>query len=162
MADQSMAPKSRVNITYKNDDGGMEEQIELPNVMFTMGDFGGKHEGSLQDRKVVEVDKRNLDQVMAAQGVELKTSVSDKLSPGAEGEQEIGVHLKFDRMKDFEPEAVAKQVPSLAKLMNLRQALLELKTAFTDGDVPMDKIKAMLKDEEARAKLMSELGLAGE
>ncbi len=162
MADQSIAPKNRVNITYKNADGGLEEQIELPNVMFSMGDFGGKHDDALQDRKVVEVNKRNLDQVMAAQGVELKTSVTDKLSPDADGEKEIGVHLKFDRMKDFEPEAVAKQVPSLAKLMNLRQALLELKTAFTDGDVPMDKIKSMLKDEEARAKLLSELGMDAE
>jgi type VI secretion system protein ImpB len=159
MADQSVAPKDRVNITYKNSVGGVDEQIELPNVMVALGDFGGKHEGSLKDRKIWDVDKRNFDEVMASQGTEAKFSVSDKLTPDAEEGTELGVHLRFERMKDFEPEEVAKQVPALSKLLTLRQALLELKTAFTDGDVPLDKIKAMLKDEESRAKLMKELGV---
>lgn len=159
MADQSVAPKNRVNITYKNTIGGVEEQVELPNVMVALGDFGGKHEGSLKDRKVWQVDKRNFDEVMASQGAEAKFGVSDKLTPGAAEGVELGVQLRFERMKDFQPEEVAKQVPALSKLLALRQALLELKTAFTDGDVPLDTIKSMLKDEEARAKLMQELGL---
>ena len=160
MADQSVAPKNRVNITYKNSVGGVEEQVELPNVMVALGDFGGKKEGSLKDRKIWQVDKRNFDEVMASQGVEAKFGVTDTLSTDAGEGAEVGVQLRFERMKDFDPEEVAKQVPALSKLLALRQALLELKTAFTDGDVPLDKIKSMLKDEEARAKLMQELGVS--
>ncbi len=160
MADQSIAPKNRVNITYKNTTGGVEEQVELPNVVVALGDFGGAQEGSLKDRKLPEVNKRNFDEVMSDQKINVKFGAKDKLTPNAPDDAEIPVELNMERMADFKPDQIAKQVPSLQKLLTLRQALLELKTAFTDGNVELKKIKQLLKDDEARAKLMQELGVS--
>ena len=50
--------------------------------------------------------------------------VDNKL--GENSDEKMGVNLRFNKMADFEPAAIAKQVPALAKLLEARTQLANL------------------------------------
>jgi type VI secretion system protein ImpB len=154
----SIAPKERVNITYRPATGDAQEEIELPLKLLMMGDFTmRKDETPLEDRKAINIDKDNFNSVMKSQDLSLNLVVPNKLSETA-GE-EMAVNLNFDNMQDFSPEAVAEQVPELKALLNLREALTAVKGPL--GNVPAfkKKIQALMKDDAAKEKILKELGL---
>ncbi|MBA3697923.1 MAG: type VI secretion system contractile sheath small subunit [Planctomycetes bacterium] len=157
MADNgSVAPKERVNIVYKAATGDAQEQKELPLKLFVMGDFTGRADSTpLENRKAVNVDKDNFNDVLAAHKVELTANVKNALSD--EKDAELPVSLKFKTMRDFEPEQVAKQVPELKKLIELREALSALKGPL--GNVPAfrKKIQSLVDDEKTRAAILDEI-----
>jgi type VI secretion system protein ImpB len=157
----SVAPKERVNITYKPATGDAQEEIELPLKILALGDYTGKADDRVvEDRKTINIDKDNFEQVMAEHKLGVDLNVADKLSGDAGAE--MSVSLKFENLKDFTPEGVARQVPELRRLTELRNALTALKGPL--GNVPAfrKKIQALLGDDAARGKLMKELGLGGE
>lgn len=161
MADGSVAPRERVNITYKPATGDAQEQLELPLKLVMMGDYTLRPDDRLlEDREAISINKDNFSDVMRGQNLSLKMNVDNKLSeePG----EQMSVDLKFNTLKDFEPESVVKQVPELNKLMELRTALQALKGPL--GNVPefRKKLQQLLDDDSARDKLLSELGLTGE
>ncbi|MGB0713489.1 MAG: type VI secretion system contractile sheath small subunit [Gammaproteobacteria bacterium] len=162
MADNgSVAPKERVNIVYKPAIGDLQEEVELPLKVLVMGDFTQADDGApLEEREIIDVNKNNLDEVMSGFGLSTAFGVPNRLT-GEEGD-EIPVELKFDRMADFSPERVAEQVPELAKILELRQALMALKGPL--GNVPAMRktIQDMLSDDDTRSRLMSELGISGD
>jgi type VI secretion system protein ImpB len=154
----SVAPKERVNIVYKPSTGNANEEVELPLKILMMGDYTGRQDDRpLEDRKPINVDKDNFNDVMASHKLELTMSVPDKLS--GEAGAEMNVKLKFNNLNDFGPEGIVNQVPELRTLLELRSALNALKGPL--GNIPAfrKKIQALLGDTEARQKLMSELGL---
>ncbi len=154
----TVAPKERVNIVYKSDTGDGVEEVELPLKMLMVGDYTGRSdETPLEDRKPINIDKDNFDDVLGSHKLELSLAVPDKLS-GEEG-AEIPVKLKFDKMSDFGPEAIVNQVDELRMLLELRSALTALKGPL--GNVPAfrRKLQTMLGDDASRAKLMGELGI---
>jgi type VI secretion system protein ImpB len=160
--DQSVAPQERVNITYKPATGDAQAEVELPLKMLFIGDYTGRRdERPLEDRKPVNVDKDNFQQVLAEHDLALTMTVPNTLTAPGEGEPgaELNVSLKFKKLSDFAPDAVAEQVPELKKLLELRAALTALKGPL--GNVPAfrKKIQALLGDIDAREKLMKELGL---
>lgn len=153
----SVAPKERVNIVYKPATDGAEE-VELPLKILALGDYTGRADDrQLEDRKPINIDKDNFEEVMEKHDLGVDISVPDRLS-GEEG-ADLSTSLKFKSMKDFTPEGVLNQVPELQKLMELRNALTALKSPM--GNVPSfrKKLSAMLENPEQRDKLMSELGL---
>ena len=153
----SVAPRERVNIVYKPATGNAQEEKELPFKFLVMGDFTGRQDDrALEDRKPVAVDKDNFNDVMRGMDLQAKFGAENTLS-GKAGE-EIPVDLKFKTMKDFDPEAVAKQVPELNKLLELRDALTALKGPL--GNLPefRKKIQTLVTDPAARDKLLKELG----
>lgn len=157
----SVAPRERINIRYKPATGDAMEDVELPLKMLFIGDYTGRPDPRpLEDRKPINIDKDNFNQVLAEHDLALNLSVPDALSgePGAA----LEVKLKFKSLADFGPERVAQQVPELKKLVELRQAITALKGPL--GNVPAfrRKIEALLKDDAAREKLMNELGIAKE
>jgi len=153
----SVAPKERVNIVYRPATGNAQAEIELPLKLMMLGDWTGRPDDTaLEDRKPISVDKDNFNDVMKAQGLKTTIQVDDKLS-GKEGDQ-MAVNLKFDTLKDFEPGAVARQVPELNKLLELRAALTALKGPL--GNVPAfkKKIEKIVNDAGSRDALLKELG----
>jgi type VI secretion system protein ImpB len=153
----SVAPRERVNIVYKPATGDAQEEKELPLKLLVMGDFTGRADDRpLEDRKPVNVDKDNFNDVMKSMNLSAGFNVSNTLS-GKEGE-ELPVNLKFQNLKDMEPEAIAKQVPELAKLVELREALTALKGPL--GNLPefRKKIQSLVTDPAAKEKLLKELG----
>ncbi len=66
--EQSVAPKERVNITYKPATGNAKEEVELPLKMLMLGDYTGRPDPRpLEDRKPINVDKDNFSKVMSEQ-----------------------------------------------------------------------------------------------
>ncbi|MFO0692542.1 MAG: type VI secretion system contractile sheath small subunit [Polyangiales bacterium] len=158
--DQSVAPKERVNITYKPATGDAQSEVELPLKMLVLGDFTGKKDNRpVEERKPINVDKDNFNQVMAEQKLGTSVSVADKLSEEAGATRSVS--LQFKTLGDFTPDGVVQQVPELAQLLELRNALIALKGPL--GNIPgfRKKIQSLLADEDSRKKLMDELGLGG-
>ncbi len=156
----SVAPKERVNITYKPATGGAQEDVELPLKILMLGDFTGRPDDrAVEDRKPISVDKDNFDKVMAAQNLEAKVAVKNKLSDGDQGDMHVS--LKFNSLRDFRPEGLAEQVPELRELLELRNALTALKGPLIGGNVPEFRKRLLdaLRDPDKRAKLMRELGI---
>jgi len=111
----------------------------------------------LEDRKSINIDKDNFNDVLQAQDVKLETVVDNTLSD--EEDAKMTVSLDFKSMKDFEPDEIIKKVPELNKLVELREAMKALKGPL--GNVPdfKKKIQEIVKDEGARARLLKELGI---
>lgn len=160
MADeQSVAPKERVNITYKPSTGDRQAEVELPLKMLCIGDYTGKPDDRpLEDRKPVNVDKDNFQQVLAEHNLGVEIGVKNVLVEDGDA-GELAVKLRFKKLGDFGPDAVAEQVPELKQLLELRAALTSLKSPL--GNVPAfrKKLQSLLGDAGAREKLMKELGL---
>jgi len=154
----SIAPKERVNITYKPATGDAQENIELPLKLLMMGDYTLRPDDRLvEDRKPINVDKDTFNDVMRNQDLSLKMNVDNKMS---EESGQMSVDLKFSTLNEFNPESVVKQVPEMNKLMELRTALQALKGPL--GNIPefRKKLQGLLDDVTAREKLLSELGLS--
>lgn len=155
----SVAPQERVNITYKSSIGGAQSEVELPLKMLFVGDYTGRADPRpLEERKPINVDKDNFQQVLAEQNLSVTMSVPDKLSQEPSGA--LNVTLKFKKLSDFGPDSVVEQVAELRQLMELRKALTALKGPL--GNVPAfrRKIQSLLQEDSTRQRLLSELGLS--
>lgn len=152
--DQSVAPKERVNITYKAKVGDATEERELPLKIMAIGDYTGKpDERQLEDRDPINIDKDNFNAVMAQQKLATEVSVPNRLT----GDGDLGVSLKFESLKDFTPAGLAQQVPELQDLLAMRDALVAVRGPL--GGFPKFRraVEAILKDPEKVALLMAEL-----
>jgi type VI secretion system protein ImpB len=132
----------RVQITYDVEVGGAIELKELPFVVGVMGDFTGKPEeplAALKQRKFVEIDPDNFNQVMAGMKPRLAFTTDNKMQDDG---SKIGVELKFNNIEDFEPDNVVQQVDPLRKLVEARQKLSDLRSKM-DGN---EKLESMLED----------------
>ncbi len=132
----------RVQITYDVEVGGALELKELPFVVGVLGDFVGKPEEALpalKNRKFVEIDPDNFNQVMAGMKPRVAFSTENKLQDDG---SKIGVDLRFTSIEDFEPDNIVQQVDPLRKLVEARQKLSDLRSKM-DGN---DKLEAMLND----------------
>lgn len=154
---ESVVPKERVNIRYRPATGNMKEDVELPLKLLVVGDFTQKaDERPVEERALANVNKDNFDEVLKSHNLSLDLSVPNRLSDEA-GDEKMAVSLKFDRLKDFEPEAVVRQVPELKALLELREALVALKGPL--GNIPAFRkmIQSVIEDEEARRRFLSEV-----
>lgn len=158
MANGSVAPKERINISYKSSTGGASEDVELPLKMLIVDDFTGKeNDDIIEDREPININKDNFNDVIKSHNLSMNFSVPNKLQENSD--EDINVDLKINSMKDFSPAQIAEQIPELASLMELRRALQALKGPL--GNVPAFRktIQAILENDETRAQVMQELGL---
>ena len=124
----------RVQITYDVEVGGAIELKELPFVVGVMGDFVGKPEDPLapiKERKFVEIDPDNFNQVLAGMKPRLAYNVDNKLQDDG---SKVGVELKFENIEDFEPDNIVQQVEPLRKLVEARQKLSDLRSKMDGND----------------------------
>ncbi|MFT6372673.1 MAG: type VI secretion system protein ImpB [Gammaproteobacteria bacterium] len=161
MANGSVAPKERINISYKSSTGGVSEDVELPLKMLIVDDFTGKeNDAVIEDREPVNVNKDNFNDVIKSHNLTMNFSVPNRLEENSE--EDLNIDLKINGMKDFSPSQIAEQTPELASLMELRRALQALKGPL--GNVPAFRktIQAILENDDTRAQVMQELGLVKE
>ena len=157
MAEGSVAPKERVNIVYKSHVGDQTEEVELPLKLLMLGDYTGKSsDETVEDRDPINVDKDNFNDVMAGMKLSLDINVTNTLS---EDVDDMPVHLEIKSINDLSPDNVAKQVPELDSMLEMRRALLALKGPL--GNVPAFRkaIQNILNDDKSRAQIMKELGV---
>jgi type VI secretion system protein ImpB len=127
---------------------------ELPFVVGVLGDFSGKPEEALpaiKNRKMVEIDRDNFDQVLSGMKPRLAYNVDNRLQ---EDGSKVGVELKFNKMDDFEPDSIVQQVEPLRKLVEARQKLSDLLSKM-DGN---EKLESILNDVIADTAKQKELG----
>ena len=152
--------KPRVQITYDVEIDGAMQLKELPFVVGVLGDFTGNPDKPLppmKERKFVQVDRDNFDQVLAGMAPRLAYRVDDKLT-GKEGQQ-LNVELRFKSMDDFSPENVAKQVPALAKVLETRDKLKNLLNKMEGNDRLEEQLAGIIKNTEQRDQLKKTLGI---
>src|SRR5690606_39300200 len=81
----SVAPKERINITFRPATGNAQEEQELPLKLLVLGDFTQRaDERKIEERKPIGIDKHNFDDVLAKQELSLSFSVPNRLQEGAE------------------------------------------------------------------------------
>ncbi len=132
----------RVQITYDVEIGDAIEMKELPFVIGVMGDFVGKPEEplpALKNRKFVEIDADNFNNVLAGMKPRLAYTVDNKLTDDG---SKMGVELNFSNIEDFEPDQIVQQVEPLRKLVEARQKLTDLRSKM-DGN---EKLETLLED----------------
>ncbi|MBX3654074.1 MAG: type VI secretion system contractile sheath small subunit [Ramlibacter sp.] len=126
----------RVQITYDVEIGDAVEKKELPMVVGLLADLSGQPATplpKLKDRRLVEIDRDNFNEIMGKISPRLDMSVPDTMK----GEGNLKIELNFKEFDDFHPEAIVKQVPRLAKLLQARQELRDL-LAKLDGNDELD------------------------
>jgi type VI secretion system protein ImpB len=137
----------RVQITYDVEIGNAIELKELPFVVGVMGDFVGKPEEpmvNLKQRKFVEIDPDNFNQVLSGMKPRLAFTTENKMQ---EDGSKMGIELKFNNIEDFEPDNVVQQIDPLRKLVEARQKLADLRSKM-DGN---EKLETMLENIIANA-----------
>lgn len=141
----------RVHITYDVYTGGAIEKREIPFVVGVLADLSGNPEKplpKLRDRRFVQIDRDNFDDVMAKQTPRLAFTVADKLTNST---KRLGVDLRFNKMADFEPQNVVKQVPQLNEILELRTKLANLRNSVFGNDKLEELLQqAVAKTEAAR------------
>ena len=144
------ARESRVNIAISDRLRG-GAQPELPYRMLVMGDYTMKEDKRpIADRAPVDINKTNFDSVMQSFNLSLETTATNRIA----GQGEMPISLKFGTLKDFRPESVARQVPQLKNLLELREALKALRPKLGDKSA-QQKLLAAIKDPAVRDQILA-------
>ncbi|EKD26197.1 MAG: hypothetical protein ACD_79C01310G0005 [uncultured bacterium] len=153
--------KPRVHIKYEveTEEGVVEK--ELPFVIGVMGDFSGnstENSKPLSERKFVEINRDNFNDVMSNIKPSLNLRIENKLSD--DGSQ-MAINLEFKSIEDFNPENIVEQIPDLKKLLETRNKLRDLLTQVDRSEklesvleslLQNDKILKLISQEESKEK----------
>jgi type VI secretion system protein ImpB len=151
--------KPRVHIKYEIETDGAQIERELPFVVGVMGDFSGnptKQLAPLRDRKFVQIDRDNFNDVLAKTAPELNIKVQNTLKDDG---SDLALQLKFSSMDDFEPGKIAENVPALKKLLDTRNKLRDLMAKVDKSDELEGLLERVLQNENELKRLSSDLGL---
>ena len=149
----------RVHITYDVEIGDAIVMKELPFVVGVLADLAGKPDEPLpllRDRKFVDIDRDNFNEVLRGAKPRLAFPVDNKLTDDG---TKLGIELRFTNMDDFEPERVVQQVEPLRKLLEIRRELKGL-LAKTDGNDRLnEQLQEIISNTELLQRLRQEAGL---
>jgi type VI secretion system protein ImpB len=155
--------RPRVQITYDVETNGAMVQKELPFVVGVMADLSAQRKTPLpamKDRKFVEIDRDNINKVMADAAPEIQMRVDNKL---ADDGSQLAVNLKFKKLDDFEPGQVAQQVAPLKELLDMRKRLDEVMGKMESNVKLEGLLQDVLDNSEKVKSLAQQMGLeAGE
>jgi type VI secretion system protein ImpB len=148
----------RVHITYEVETGGAMVLKELPFVMGVLSDLSGQPKEALpklKDRKFEDIDRDNFDDVLKRMKPRLALRVDNTLKDDG---SELAVELNFQKLDDFRPENVVRQVEPLNKLLETRNQLKDLLGRMEGNDRLEELLKAITDNESVRGKLRDVLG----
>lgn len=149
----------RVHITYDVEIGGAIETKDLPFVVGVLGDFSGQPAEQLprvKDRKLIEIDRDNFDQVLAGMKPRLAYRVENTLT-GDGGK--LNVELRFNSLEDFEPDRVVQQLEPLRQLIEARRRLSDLLSRMDGNDRLEELLQDIVQDTGQQRQLSHALGL---
>ncbi|WP_425093562.1 type VI secretion system contractile sheath small subunit [Tropicimonas sp. S265A] len=144
----------RVQIEYDVELYGAEKKVQLPFVMGVMSDLSGKSDVKqppISDRKFLEIDVDNFDERMKAIAPKVQLSVENTLT----GEGNLPVGITFEKMEDFSPEAIARKVEPLRKLLEAREELSNLVT-YMDGKTGAEELLAKVMNDPDLMKALKD------
>jgi type VI secretion system protein ImpB len=139
--------------------GDAIEMKEIPFVLGVLGDYSGKTEEPLprlKDRKFIEIDRDNFDNVLEGMKPRLAFKVDNKLTGD---DSKIAVELRFKSIDDFHPEQVAAQISPLKKLIEARQRLSDLMNKLDGNDRLDELLQQVVSDTDTLSKLGEQTGV---
>jgi type VI secretion system protein ImpB len=151
--------RPRVQITYDVETNGAMVKTELPFVVGVLADLSGQPKDPLRpmkDRKFVNIDRDNFNDVLAKSAPRLALKVQNKLT---EGDSKLAVELNFRHMDDFSPARVAEQVAPLKELLDMRQRLTQLLSKMEGNDKLEQLLGEVIGNQEKQADLAKQLGI---
>ncbi len=149
--------RPRVQITYDVQVGNAMEKVELPFVVGVMADLSGNPKEKLKplkERKVVNIDRDNFNDVLARATPRVALKVDNKLSDDG---TKIAAELNFKSIEDFEPAKVAQQVGPLRELLEMRQKLTQLMSKMEGNDKLEELLGQILSNTEQASKLAEQI-----
>lgn len=148
----------RVNITYEVEIGGAQVVKEIPFVVGVLSDLSGhpaESLGKLKDRKFVEIDRDNFNDVLKSMAPRLAIRVPNTLKDDG---SELSVELNFKDLSDFGPEAIVNQVEPLRKLLEVRGQLKDLQSRTEGNDRLEEMLDSLIENDAVRDKLKDVVG----
>ena len=143
-------------MTYDVEVGDGKEIKELPFVVGVLGDFSAASEvekTKLKDKKFINVDLDNIDEVMESLAPRANSQVENTLT---EDGGKMSVDLTFKSMADFTPEQVVQQVDPLQKLVAARERLSDLRNKISNNERLEDLLDEVLHNTDQIRKLSVE------
>ena len=143
----------RVQITYDVEIGDAIETKELPFVLGVLGEYSGNPKTPLpkmKERKFVEIDRDNFDEVLKGMAPRLNLRVENRLK---NDDTKLGVDLEFSRLEDFDPQRVVNQVAPLKELLDIRTRLADLRNKVTSNDRLEELLDEIMRDTEKLKKI---------
>jgi len=147
----------RVHIKYEVHVGDAVVEKELPFVVGVLGDFSGNPTEPLKplkDRKFIQIDRDNFDDVMARMTPGLNMRVENTLKGDG---TEMSLKFRFNAMDDFEPASIVRQVPALQRLLDTRNKLRDLLTKVDRSENLETLLEQILQNPEQLKKLEAHL-----
>ncbi len=155
----SRVRKPRVHIVYEVETEGAVVQKELPFVVGVLGDFSGNagaEKKSLRERKFIQIDRDNFDEVMSNFKPGLTFNVENVIQNDGSN---MSIELHFEKLSDFEPANVIAQIKPLKDLLDIRNKIRDLSTK-TDRSEDLERIlEDLLQNNDQLKSITSELGL---
>jgi type VI secretion system protein ImpB len=151
--------RPRVQITYDVETNGAMQKIELPFVVGVLADLSAQPKEAqrpLKERKFVNIDRDNFNDVMSRAAPRLAMKVANKLT---DTDTKIAVELNFKNIDDFEPAQVAQQVAPLKELLDMRQRLTQLLSKMEGNDKLEQLLGDVLSNTEKAMALAKEMGI---
>ncbi|MDT7687898.1 MAG: type secretion system protein ImpB [Acidobacteriota bacterium] len=148
----------RVQITYDVEIGDAIVMKELPFIVGIMANLSGQPEEALpplKERKYVEIDRDNFNDIMKAMGPRLALRVNNRLA--GDGEK-LSAVLNFSNLDDFSPINVLGQIKSLADLFEARTRLADLLTKLDGNDALDALLKDVVKNTEGMQQIKATIG----
>ena len=151
--------RPRVQVTYDVETGGALQKVELPFVVGVMADLSGNPKEKLppmKNRKMVNIDRDNFNNVLAKATPRLAMKVDNKLT---DEDTRIPVELNFKHIDDFEPAAVARQIAPMRELLEMRDRLTQLMSKMEGNDKLEELLSQVIGNSEQAQALAKELGI---
>jgi type VI secretion system protein ImpB len=147
-----------VQITYDVEVGDAIQKKELPFIVGVLADLSGQPAQALpkvKDRKFVEIDGDNFNDVLSSYGPRAVFRVDNKL---ANDGSKINVELTFNHMDDFTPTNVVKQIEPLRKLLEARSRLTDLLGKLDGNDKLDELLQEVVSNTEGLKELKAQTG----
>ena len=154
--------RPRVQITYDVETNGAMQKMELPFVVGVLADLSGhpaKPLPPMKERKVIQIDRDNFNDVLSRQAPRLALKVNNTLT---DEDTRLAVELKFKHIDDFEPARVAEQIGPLRELLEMRGRLKQLLSKMEGNDKLEQLLTDIISNTDKAHAMAAELGIAVE
>jgi type VI secretion system protein ImpB len=148
----------RVQITYDVEVGNATEAVELSFVMGILADLAGVPATplpALKDRKFIEIDRDNFNDVMASLNAQLPLRVQNVLGGDA---PDLNILLSFRSMDDLNPINIVGQVGPLNDLYQKRVNLTDMLSRLDGNDALDAELRNIVENPDVLSQLQKELG----
>ncbi|SNS32494.1 type VI secretion system protein ImpB [Noviherbaspirillum humi] len=146
----------RVQITYDVEVGDALETKELPFVLGVLGEFAGQPAQALpklKERKFVEIDRDNFDEVLKGMAPRLQLDVDNRL---AGDDSRLRLALNFSQLRDFEPDRIVEQVEPLRQLLEIRSRLFDLRNRMAGNDKLEEMLDEIVRDTDKLRQIQAD------